>query len=112
MEQQGGRRIDVEDTVLEPGEIVIVPRSNSNVFPISLNAMQVANAKFPAARWIATLSKRLGAGFYSGVWGPLPFAVGEVEPEAYDVHSVRTRLRLDIKEKDAERQVPRGPPGR
>jgi hypothetical protein len=29
------------------------------------------------------MSQPLGAGFYASVWGPLPFAFGEVPPERY-----------------------------
>jgi hypothetical protein len=34
--------------------------------------------------WLSTMQKQMGAGFYSDVWGPLPFAFGFVPPEQYD----------------------------
>jgi len=38
---------------------------------------------FPVLPFLATLSPRLGAGFYVDEWGPLPFAFGRVPPERY-----------------------------
>ena len=38
--------------------------------------------------FIAVVNPRLGAGFYSHRWGPLPFAFGPVSLEVYDVRRV------------------------
>jgi hypothetical protein len=34
------------------------------------------------------MSPRLGAGFYSDLYGPLPFAFGPAPPEVYRVYRV------------------------
>jgi hypothetical protein len=34
---------------------------------------------------ITTIQRELGAGFYSSDLGPLPFAIGPVLPESYDL---------------------------
>lgn len=96
MERAGGRKLDFKESTLMPGDLLIVPFGNTNVlvFPFDI-AAPVKHESFPAADWIATMEyPPLGAGFYSDVWGPLPFAIGDVPPQVYYVSEVRRRFRL------------------
>jgi hypothetical protein len=35
--------------------------------------------------WLTTMNRTCGAGYYSAVWGPLPFAFGPVPAERYQI---------------------------
>jgi 4-amino-4-deoxy-L-arabinose transferase-like glycosyltransferase len=79
---------------LEAGDIVVVPENNTNVRPLPAQAVTLhERVTLPLPRGIATMSRPLGAGFYADVWGPLPFAVGDVPPERYDALQVLATLR-------------------
>jgi hypothetical protein len=34
---------------------------------------------------MTTMHPAVGAGFYSGTWGPLPFVIGRVPREKYEI---------------------------
>jgi hypothetical protein len=42
-------------------------------------------------RWVSCMDLRLGAGFHTAVWGPLPFSIGLTTPEEYDILPVLAR---------------------
>ena len=68
-----------------------MPRFNT---PTTTYAMVKIEQKLVESgpRWLSTMSKPLGAGFYSSVWGPLPLAFGRVPPEDADIYrAVSTR---------------------
>jgi hypothetical protein len=86
MEQGGCRALDMTDSFFRPGDFVISPQNNVNVEQIPARyARGVLTNEFPASRWLATTSSALGAGFYSDVFGPLPFVFGVVPTDPYHV---------------------------
>jgi len=95
METQGATRLDLQDAELLPGDVVIVATNNSTggMVPPGILVLR-ERAEFPLGRWITVLSAPLGAGFYSDIWGPLPFALGDVPPDVYLVGEVRVPARL------------------
>ena len=52
-----------------------------DVRPRFVASRRVIETKMPSG--IATMQGKLGAGFYSSDWGPLPFAIGRVPAERY-----------------------------
>ena len=92
MQALSGRAVDVRDPKSLPGEIMIMPTNNTDVvfygheFFDSLQELE-----FPVCPWLATLDVRAGAGFYSGIWGPMPFVFGPVPAETYAIW----RLKFD-----------------
>jgi len=38
--------------------------------------------------WLTTMNPKLGAGFYSDVFGPLPFVIGSVPTEKFMVFEI------------------------
>jgi len=48
--------------------------------------------EIPMRLGIATMQRELGAGFYSSDYGPLPFAVGSLPPERYDLIRLAPKL--------------------
>jgi hypothetical protein len=92
MHARGGRELDAKTPQTRPGEVMVTPYNNTDVFFYSREfVVPFAELKFPACRWLATTQGQLGAGFYSGIWGPMPFAFGPTPLEKYEI----ARLRLE-----------------
>ena len=51
--------------------------------PIEGGTRVTESFEVPTTSWISTMNLSVGAGFYSSVWGPLPFAFGPVQPETF-----------------------------
>jgi hypothetical protein len=86
MNRQGGRAVDLANPHTLPGEIMIVPSNNTNVFFYDSRFFDGQHElEFPACPWLATLQERVGAGFYSAIWGPMPFVFGPTPTEKYAV---------------------------
>lgn len=77
----------------------MVPVNNTNRFKISEKTAAEKGVEVEVHPRVATISSELGAGFYSSVWKPLPFAIGAVPNERYYL------LRVLPREKDTERPV-------
>ena len=68
------------------GDLMVLPFNNTNLKPIAENTVErVAIIEMPVSRWIATMNRSVGAGFYMDTLGPLPFAFGPVSAEKYFV---------------------------
>ena len=95
MEAAGAKRVDFGGAILEPGDLLVVAVNNATLSAPPPSAVTyVETAIFPGARWIATMATPLGAGFHSGNWGPLPFAVGDAPDESYLVLEVQRPIRV------------------
>lgn len=82
MQQSGARPYDQQANLAQPGETLIVPDNNSNIFepPPDLITQVV---ELPIPRGVTTSRNLRGAGFYADLWGPLPYSFGPVPPERY-----------------------------
>ena len=90
MEEGGAKAIDVKRSRVLPGDIIVIPYNNTNIFDINPKlAYPEECILLPASRWVTTRYYQLGAGFYSHVFGPLPFAFERVPLERYDVLKFR-----------------------
>jgi len=95
MEAAGGRRVDATSDLLSPGDVLVIPQNNTNLFTLPAKAGRlVERAEFPTRGWITTQNEQAGAGFHSDRWGPLPFVVGSPPKEIYRVYTLRTALQL------------------
>jgi 4-amino-4-deoxy-L-arabinose transferase-like glycosyltransferase len=89
MQSLGGVPVDplqVEPTILD---IVVIPRNNSNA-DIGLHTSEPdgrITTKMHAN--VTTMGFDVGAGFYSSIWGQLPFAFAPVPDETYDLVPLR-----------------------
>ncbi len=91
-EQAGLRPLDFGSSSIQPGDLIISPVGNTNVQELNPRAVEPVSAfRWAPLPWLTTMSGPLGAGFYSDLWGPLPFAFGEVPAEEYRVYRVRAR---------------------
>jgi len=73
---------------------MIVPRNNTNLldFPSEL-AIHMEDIQIPVVPWLATMNHSVGAGFYSAMLGPLPYGIGKVPPELYQVYKIELEAR-------------------
>jgi hypothetical protein len=91
MQQYGARPLDRERSELEPDQLMVIPRNNTNTHPLEPDRYWViATRQWDACRWLSTMNHAVGAGFYAdAVGGPLPFAFGPVPPERCEVVRLR-----------------------
>jgi len=76
-EMHGLKPIDVNGSTLRPDDLILIPSNNSQVYALPAAApRQIDAIELPVLPWISTMNERTGAGFYSDVWGPMPFAFG------------------------------------
>ncbi len=89
MESVGARALDFKNSVLQQGDIIIVPSNNSNVRQLSGNIFHLLKTEqLYSCRWLATMAPSSGAGFYADVFGPLPFVFDTVKPNEYNFFMV------------------------
>ncbi len=82
----GFRAFDSTNPETRPGDLMVLPFNNTNLKPIPENTFErMAVIEIPVFPWVASVSRPLGAGFYTDIVGPLPFAFGAVPPEKYYV---------------------------
>lgn len=89
MEHHGMKPIDFQKTTFQQGDILIVPMNNTNIKIPKKNIFHyVQTLEVRPFPWLGTMQKPIGAGFYSDIWGPLPYVIANVPPEAYQIFLV------------------------
>lgn len=84
MEAEGAEPVAYRQTDFRQGDAIICPTNNTSVWPVEDSFVGARFAgTFPGPRWLTTMSRPLGAGIYTDLWGPLPFAIGPVPGERY-----------------------------
>jgi hypothetical protein len=86
MAEAGGIAQDKNRPGPRPGDLVVVPRDNTNLRAPDGPGEELS---FPGPRWLTTMNANIGAGFYTSEAGPLPFAIGDVPPEDVDVYQLK-----------------------
>jgi 4-amino-4-deoxy-L-arabinose transferase-like glycosyltransferase len=90
MEAANARAIDFKHSKPASGDIIIIPENNTCIQFLSEEQVRPSEVfKFVPNKFLATMNPLLGAGFYSDIWGPLPFAVGPVGSEKYLAFTVK-----------------------
>jgi 4-amino-4-deoxy-L-arabinose transferase-like glycosyltransferase len=94
MERAGAKPIDKQRTTLRAGDVVILPDNNTQLIarPAAAAARVAATLRLAPMPLVSTMRPHTDAGFYSDVWGPLPFAFGPVPEETYRVVVVERPL--------------------
>ncbi len=86
MQLFGFAPMDFKNYKIENGDIVVIPENNTNA-PLASPRITASRSmqSFDVNVGVTTLRPKLGAGFYSDAYGPLPYAFGSVPPERYAV---------------------------
>jgi hypothetical protein len=84
MDLGGAKAVDFDHPWFATGDVMIIPANNANTSVIDPKWVSASDiVEFPAASWIRTISPGTGAGFYSSVFGSLPFVFGAPDGERY-----------------------------
>jgi len=86
MEARGAKPIDVKSQDFRLGDTFVTPMNETNRF-LTRARVSTTDQSFelPVCSWATTMRAECGAGFYSDLWGPLPFVFGPVPAEQYKV---------------------------
>jgi 4-amino-4-deoxy-L-arabinose transferase-like glycosyltransferase len=98
LEKLGGQPIDVGRSLLQPGDVVVVPFDNSGCTPLPPGSVGwVNNLQYSPGSWInLSVGMASGAGgFYSSILGPVPFAVGKEDPHVYCLVKVLSKVQFN-----------------
>jgi 4-amino-4-deoxy-L-arabinose transferase-like glycosyltransferase len=83
-EGNGLRAFDSIRSRASSGDLIVLPFNNTNLSFIPPDqAERLTIIEMPVLPVLATMSGTVGAGFYTELLGPLPFAFGAVPPEKY-----------------------------
>ncbi len=86
MELAGFTRLALSETVLVPGDRVVVAFDNSNVFKLPPGRSKpIGIHRFESSKFITLMSRQRSAGFYASVWGSLPYSFGSAAQDRYQV---------------------------
>jgi hypothetical protein len=90
MIQLGASPVDFKHSVLKRGDTLVMPANNTNAQPPRENLTTLREIiKSPVPSLFTTGNEIFGAGFYASVRGPIPFALGNIPPEAAFIYSIR-----------------------
>jgi 4-amino-4-deoxy-L-arabinose transferase-like glycosyltransferase len=84
MEKAGFKPLDSKKTRIPIGDFLIIPMNNTNVTMPPRNVYSPKkDFDFIPCSWVSTMNMVSGAGFYSCVFGPVPFMFGRIPPDNY-----------------------------
>jgi len=96
MESSGAKALDFKKSKLKQGDVIIMPLNNTNVKLLSGKLFHlVRKRQLMPCRWLGTMSRKNGACFYCNLYGPLPFSIGNIDPEEYLIYLVGNFKRPD-----------------
>ena len=101
MEQGGARPFDLAHDRLAPGERMVFPPRNVDVYapaPDPTLGRVVGEVHGSAPGWVHTFRRELGASFYAANMGPLPFVFGRAEADAYPVFQAWKSFQIDVED--------------
>ncbi|NUM55994.1 MAG: glycosyltransferase family 39 protein [Candidatus Hydrogenedentes bacterium] len=86
LEEAGWNGVDRNSFSYQSGDYVVMPQNNANVDPIPAQSVYgTAKTEVVATRGLTVNCRPVGAGFYSDIYGPLPYVFGNVPPDTYYV---------------------------
>ena len=90
MDALGASALDFKHSAIKAGDPIALPKNNTNVLrpnPQKITTLDVFT--IPGPHLLATMNGTIGAGFYSSIFGPLPFAFDRVPPERVSVVALK-----------------------
>jgi 4-amino-4-deoxy-L-arabinose transferase-like glycosyltransferase len=108
MESFGATAVVINDPPRHPGDYIAV--DESSLLLLEMRPEFVASRdmiQIPMPLGISTAQNTLGAGFYSSDLGPLPFAIGPVPPQRYELIRLgANRVSANAAQKDSPKVEP------
>jgi hypothetical protein len=97
MQSYGFRPVDRARSELARGSVLARPTHNTNVFAVSEDALRRVETLENAPRLVTVMDPDAGAGFYSSLWGPLPYAFGGASADRTEVSELTQHLSLRLR---------------
>lgn len=95
MEQGGAKPFTLGGEPILAEDVAVIPFGNTGVFGPPESALEPIGVKcVPLNSWISTMAPSRGAGFYSDVYGPLPFALGNSRRDCYAWMKIHTGFKI------------------
>jgi 4-amino-4-deoxy-L-arabinose transferase-like glycosyltransferase len=92
MESFGCKPLDPAQPNISSGDIIVNPLNNTNLYRLPGYMPLRDSLESKTFTWLTCMNKQARAGFYSDVWGPLPFVFGTISPERYNIHISQKEL--------------------
>ncbi|PYL49885.1 MAG: hypothetical protein DMF40_00960, partial [Verrucomicrobia bacterium] len=90
MQQWGAQAVDRKLGNITGGNIIVGPFSDTNRIELSAEEMVARDeSTCSVLPFVSTLGIGTGAGFYTSLYGPLPWTINRIPPERY--YTVQTR---------------------
>jgi 4-amino-4-deoxy-L-arabinose transferase-like glycosyltransferase len=90
LESAGGVALDTVHSLVKKDDIIVSPFNNTNLIQLPEAETRLVDlVASPTLPFIATMNNGAAAGFYSDVFGPLPFVFGGGHPQRYAIHAAR-----------------------
>jgi hypothetical protein len=98
MESEGIRKLNFREARIDPGTLIVKPRSDQIAPPPPdpTTFVVVETRQYPVAGLASTLSLERGSGFYSDHLGPVPFVFGRTPPEQYVLLKIVRPISLSV----------------
>jgi 4-amino-4-deoxy-L-arabinose transferase-like glycosyltransferase len=110
MEKLGGQRIDVARSVLQPGDVVVMPWLNNAALKLPPGSVGwLDGLRYAPNSWMNPYgdTASTAAGFYGADSGPVPFAVGGLPHQVYYVVKAFSTVQYHVRPAN-EREVQAG----
>ncbi len=79
----------VQNARFRPHDILIIPSDNADPLPLPDSAVPLEEISRPIMPLVSTFAPGTGAGFYSSVRGPIPWAIARTAPERFQAFTLR-----------------------
>jgi hypothetical protein len=79
----------VQDARFRPNDVLIVPSDNADALPLPESAVPAAEMSRPIMPFVSAFGPNTGAGFYSSVRGPVPWAIARTAPARFQAFTFR-----------------------
>jgi 4-amino-4-deoxy-L-arabinose transferase-like glycosyltransferase len=90
LESLGAKVVTDGQLAPPPSDYLALPSNNTHVIlPGSGEVSLQETMLMSGPQFLATFNSDIGAGFYASVWGPLPFAFGNVPPQKIYIYSFK-----------------------
>lgn len=79
----------IRNAPIRPGDVMIIPSNNADYLTVAEPAVPVEEIIWPIMPLVATFAPGTGAGFYSSVRGPVPWAIAQTAPARFEAFRFR-----------------------
>ena len=113
LEKLDSQPIDIERSLLQPGDVVVVPWIGSCMSLPAGSVGWIVGLQCDSFSWMNPFggTERGAGGFYDANWGPVPFAVGKFPSQEYYVLKVFSPMQWNSQPADRRKLYPGDVPG-